>query len=402
MKHSLILKAFLLSVLTSFTFHPAQSETTVIHCPDVAYLGTSAQITCSTAVNFNNTIYNCPCGAAQHCPWTGCTNISGYNASIINQKQTELTIISVQPQHAGNWSCHDGGDGGNTSCRLVVAKIPSVNITSDVDADSLNLGDKISLTGDIRDYHCSEVYKLTLQVGSATYTRESGRNATIENLTQTVPVNVTQTHFGDVKLVFVCGNHQWNITPEGVNELQQNKTNVQTTIDTGAVSVGSTPTPPDDSKLLLVAGGASLTVCVIIIITIVCCCYRCRKQVNPAETHDSNLPFAPPYISVGEPANTADADVDALRSGNVGPATAKAMPLEQEEAGLRINPVYIGSHAHVMERQLDSAAQADPGSRLGGGDYPETRGEYVGLDRNAAQLSNIYEHLSSYEQIGNL
>ncbi|XP_071094548.1 uncharacterized protein [Haliotis cracherodii] len=391
MKHSLILKGFLLLVLTIFIFRLARSDTAVIHCPDIAYLGTSAQITCSTPVVFNNTIYNGPYGPAPQCPAEfDCTKVSGYSASTINQTRTELTIISVEPKHAGNWTCVDKGDNGTTFCYLAVAKIPSVNITSDVGADSLNLGDRISLTVDIRDSHCSEVNNLTLQVGSVTHTIcNTVRNATIKNLTQTVPINVTQTDFRDVKLVFVCGHHQWNITPEGVNELQQSKTNVQTTIDTGAVSVGSTPTPTDDSKLLIVAAGASLTVGVIIIITIVCCCYRCRKQVNSAETHESNLPFAPPYIS-------------ALRSGNVGSATAKAVPLEQEVAGLRINPVYIGSHAHVMERQLDSAAQADPSTRLGGGDYPETRGEYVGLDRNAAQLSNIYEHLTSYEQIGNL
>ncbi|XP_071095015.1 uncharacterized protein [Haliotis cracherodii] len=310
MKHSLILKAFLLSVLTSFTFHPAQSDTAVIHCPDIAYLGTSAQITCSTSDEFNNTIYTCPCGAAPHCPVSGCFNVTGYNASIVNQTQTELTIISVQPRHSGNWSCADGGDVGTTFCLLVVAKIPSVNITSDVDADSVNLGDRISLTVDIRDYHCSDAYNLTLQIGSVTYTCETGWNATVENLTETVPIDVTQIHFGEVKLVFVCGNHQWNITPGGVNELQQNKTNVQITIDTGAFSVGSTPTPTDDSKLLLVAAGASSTVGVIIIITIVCCCYRRRKQANPAEKHEQNLPFDPPYISVGGPTGTAYSDVD--------------------------------------------------------------------------------------------
>ncbi|XP_071094553.1 uncharacterized protein [Haliotis cracherodii] len=289
MKHSLILKAFLLSVLTSFTFHPAQSDTAVIHCPDIAYLDTSAQITCSTPGNFNSTIYQCPCGAAPQCSVSGCTNVSGYNARIVNQTQTELTIISVQPRHSGNWSCADGGDVGTTFCLLVVAKISSVIITSDVDAHSLNPGDRISLTVDIRDYHCSEVNNLTLQVGSVTHTIcNTVRNGTIKNLTQTVPIKVTQTHFGDVKLVFVCGHHQWNITPEGVNELQQSR---------------STPTPTDDSKLLIVAAGASLTVGVIIIITIVGCCYRCRKQVQentmPAEdpkpeVHEITLPAEDP------------------------------------------------------------------------------------------------------------
>ncbi|XP_048242987.1 uncharacterized protein LOC124127096 [Haliotis rufescens] len=288
MKHSVILKVFLLSVLTIFTFHLTQSDTAVIHCPDIAYLGTSAQITCSTPGNFTNTIYYCPCGVAPQCQVSGCTKVSGYNACIINQTQTEITIISVQPKHAGNWSCTDGGDVGTRFCHLVVAKIPSVNITSDVDADSVNLGDRISLTVDIQDYHCSDAYSLTLQIGSATYTCETGRNATVENLTQTVPINVTQEHFGGVKLVFVCGNHQWNITPEGVNELQQNRTNVPTTLSVGA------PTTAIPSKgvsaLLIVAAGVTSAVVVILIITIACCCCCCRKKVNPAEPRQSSLP----------------------------------------------------------------------------------------------------------------
>ncbi|XP_071095604.1 uncharacterized protein [Haliotis cracherodii] len=289
MKHSVILKVFLLSIHNIFTFNLAQSDTPVINCPDIAYLGTSAQITCSTPVNFNNTIYFCPCGVAPQCPAVpGCTIVPGYNASIINQKQTEITIISVQPHHAGNWSCSDMGDVGTTFCHLVVAKIPSVNIASDVDADSVNLGDRVSLTVDIIDYHCSDAFSLTLQVGSATYTRETGRNATFKHLTQIVPINVTQAHFGNVNLPFVCGNHQWNITPGGVNELQPNRTNVPTTLSVGDPTTRITP--EDVSTLLIVAAGVTSAVIIILIITIACCCCNCRKKVNPAETRQSSLP----------------------------------------------------------------------------------------------------------------
>ncbi|XP_071095410.1 uncharacterized protein [Haliotis cracherodii] len=291
MKHSLILKVFLLPVLIIFTFLLAQSDTAVIHCPDIAYLDTSAQITCSTSDNFTNIIYKCPCGAAPQCPaMSNCTPVSGYNASIINQTQTEIKIISVQPQHAGNWSCTDGGNVGTTFCHLVVAKIPSVNITSDVDADSVNLGDRILLTVDIRDYHCSDAYSLTLQIGSVTCTSDTGRNTSVKHLNKTVPINVTQAHFGNVKLVFVCGNHQWNITPEGINELQQNRTYVPFTLSIG---VPTTEIPPKDSStLLVVAAGVTSAVIIIVITIIACCCCSCRKKVNPAQTRQSSLPSA--------------------------------------------------------------------------------------------------------------
>ncbi|XP_071095608.1 uncharacterized protein [Haliotis cracherodii] len=289
MKHSVILKVFLLLIHTIFTFHLTQSDTAVINCPDIAYLGTSAQITCSTSDNFKNIIYNCPCGVAPQCPAVpGCTKVPGYNASIINKTQTELTIISVQPKHAGNWSCSDGGDVGKAFCHLVLTKIPSVRIASDVDADSVNLGDRISLTVDIQDYHCSESYRLTLQLGSVNYTPDTRRNATVKHLTKTVPIHVTQAHFGNVTLVFVCGNRQWNITPEGVNELQPNRTNVPTTLSVGAPT---TEIPPNDvSTLLIVAAGVTSAVIVILIITIACCCCCCRKKVNPAEPRQSSLP----------------------------------------------------------------------------------------------------------------
>ncbi|XP_071094516.1 uncharacterized protein [Haliotis cracherodii] len=300
MTQSVISNALLLSIHTIFSINLVQSDTAVIHCPDIAFLGTSARLTCSTPVDFFTTSYSCPCGLAPQCQAeSGCTNVSGYNASIVNQTQTELTIISVQPQHAGNWSCVDRYCYENPFCHLVVAKIPSVNITSDVDADSVNLGDRISLTVDIRDYHCSDTYNLTLQVGSVTYTSGTGRNATIKYLPKIVPINVTQTHFGDVKLVFACGNHQWNITPEGVNELLQNRTNIPTTLSTGSLTAWSPPTPSDTSTLFIVAGGVTSIVIMNMIITFACS-YKWKKQVKLRQL---NILIDPPYITVEVPAN---------------------------------------------------------------------------------------------------
>ncbi|XP_071094541.1 uncharacterized protein [Haliotis cracherodii] len=317
-----ILFAFVFTIITTVW----AQDTAVIHCPDIAYLGTPAQITCSTSDNFNNTIYKCPCGVAPMCQVSDCTNVSGYNASIINQTQTEITIISVQPRHAGNWSCTDAEDVGTTFCLLVVAKIPSVNITSDVDADSVYLGDRISLTVDIGDYHCSDAYSLTLQVGSATYTRETGRNATVRHLTKNVPILLTQTRFVDVKFAFVCGNHQWNITPGGVNELQS---------------------------------------------------IRIRKVA---------VVYSP----------SEDAVHQAEDKAVVGPG-GSASDNDQQELGLRINPVYVPTT--VGDRIVTTGASTETG---GDNLHPETRGEYVALDRNAVQPSNIYEHLTTYEVIGNM
>ncbi|XP_046568364.1 uncharacterized protein LOC124276755 isoform X2 [Haliotis rubra] len=175
----------------------------------------------------------------------------------------------------GNWSCSEGGDEGKSVCTLILTKIPTVNISSDVDVDCVNLGNRITLTVDIGGYYCSGALRLTLQVGSVNYTLGSGRNNTNMTLTDTIPINVTQTHFGDLKLGFACDNHQWNITPEGLQELQPNRT----------TAAGSTPSSSDASTLLIIAVGASSGVIIVIIITVICCCCRGRKQANTDVKH---------------------------------------------------------------------------------------------------------------------
>ncbi|XP_067674262.1 uncharacterized protein [Haliotis asinina] len=224
MKHSVILNVFLISMIMYFPVYIRFTGSTVINCPNIAFLDTTTRIACSTSVNFTTTIYTCPCGSEQHCSQSGCVNQStlGFNASIVNRTQTELTIPRAQPRHTGNWACSDRQTDGKSFCNLVLTKIPSVTITSDVDADSVNLEDRVSLIVDIEDYYCSGPFSLTLQVGSEIYKPVSGRNNANRNLTTTTHINVTQTHFGDVKLVFVCDKHLWNITPEGVHELQPN------------------------------------------------------------------------------------------------------------------------------------------------------------------------------------
>ncbi|XP_046568363.1 uncharacterized protein LOC124276755 isoform X1 [Haliotis rubra] len=185
----------------------------------------------------------------------------------------------------GNWSCSEGGDEGKSVCTLILTKIPTVNISSDVDVDCVNLGNRITLTVDIGGYYCSGALRLTLQVGSVNYTLGSGRNNTNMTLTDTIPINVTQTHFGDLKLGFACDNHQWNITPEGLQELQPNRSNAPTTLSPGTTAAGSTPSSSDASTLLIIAVGASSGVIIVIIITVICCCCRGRKQANTDVKH---------------------------------------------------------------------------------------------------------------------
>ncbi|XP_046378048.2 uncharacterized protein LOC124150168 [Haliotis rufescens] len=175
----------------------------------------------------------------------------------------------------------------------------------------------------------------------------------------TISINVTESHFGDVELIFLCNGQQLNVSHRSVTQLQQSTsttvsgTNVPTTQSVGAPS---TEIPPKDvSTLLIVAAGVTSAVIIILIITIACCCCSCRKKVTrSADKH-------------------AHDDV--------------VVTLSQGKRNQAEDNVVIG-----------------PGGSASGGDnlHPETRGEYVALDRNAVQPSNIYEQLGTYEEIGNM
>ncbi|XP_071094559.1 uncharacterized protein [Haliotis cracherodii] len=78
---------------------------------------------------------------------------------------------------------------------------------------------------------------MTLQVGSVTlplnmYLPEAVTEPTNRNFT--ISINVTESHFGDVELIFLCNDHQLNVSHESVTKLQQN--------DSNKVSVPKTPT----------------------------------------------------------------------------------------------------------------------------------------------------------------
>ncbi|XP_048258116.1 uncharacterized protein LOC124119004 [Haliotis rufescens] len=153
--------------------------------------------------------------------------------------------------------------------------------------------------------------------------------------------------------------------------------------------------------LPIVVAGA---VIIIIIITIGCCYRRCRKQVPAsADTHTHDDLVVPVSQGKRKVAVVYLPSEDAVHQAEdnvvVGPG-GSASGNDQQGPGLRINPVYVPTT--VGDRIVTTGTLAGTGVIGGDNLHPETRGEYVALDRNAVQPSHIYEHLTTYEEIANM
>ncbi|XP_048242935.1 uncharacterized protein LOC125375926 [Haliotis rufescens] len=150
-----------------------------------------------------------------------CTPVKGYNASVVNATYSRLRILSIQPYHAGRWTCKIIPDGPSASCNLVTTKTPTCNISSDNDTDALAKYQELSLTVDIRDYFCSAISNFALQTGNVTTPLPIAEHVTriISNITAAT-FNVTNSHLGIVGLIYNCHNKQWDITCHGVTELK--------------------------------------------------------------------------------------------------------------------------------------------------------------------------------------
>ncbi|XP_046555313.1 uncharacterized protein LOC124264611 [Haliotis rubra] len=97
--------------------------TTTLTCPDVTYLGGSAQLSCSTSSPYNILQYRGPNGSIApqcHANMSLCSPVEGFNGIIINTTHTILKILKVQSRHEGLWTCLTGNTGGSASCELRV------------------------------------------------------------------------------------------------------------------------------------------------------------------------------------------------------------------------------------------------------------------------------------------
>ncbi|XP_071095275.1 uncharacterized protein [Haliotis cracherodii] len=232
-----ILQIYLLAHLNHHLSAVSQPE---FRCPELSDLGSSARLYCSALANDTVIKYSGPGGLhAPHCDMTRglCTRIVGYTGTVVNTTGTELVIHDVQPRRTGTWRCEDDVLGRSSNCTVNAIKIPSCNITSEIDTDTTEELYNRSVTVDLKNLFCSTAFNFTLQVGSSWHhvlTSEAVDQPTNTNTT----VILTDTSFGDVTLVFNCTNQQRTVTCGGLTHIPKNAV-IRGGTNTAAALIGS-------------------------------------------------------------------------------------------------------------------------------------------------------------------
>ncbi|XP_071094570.1 uncharacterized protein [Haliotis cracherodii] len=278
----------------------------------------------------------------------------------------------------------------NLTCEGVtklVPKIPTCNITSDKDTETLTLYEEVTLTVDIAAYYnirgsyCSVDSDFTLQTGDVTQLLNVAGTGTGRDLSP-LTFNVTGTHLGGVRLIFNCQHKHWNLTCEGVGELNNRNVGLTTA-----------------STLIIAACVVVAIVCFIIVVIIIAFVVKRKQQVTASpDTHT----YANVDVTVEGKRREADRypsseDTVHQAEDNAVVGVGGSAGNYQQGSELRINPVYILTT--VGDRLSTTGTPAETsGDHL----HPESGGEYVALDRNLDQHSNSYENLRLYEQIANI
>ncbi|XP_048242934.1 uncharacterized protein LOC124150139 [Haliotis rufescens] len=332
------------------------SVSTELICPDTGFIDSSAHMSCSGGTTSHDYINPSGRNVAQ-CLLTGerCDVDPNMFVSVLNATHTTLTIGRVHLSDAGTWKCNTGS--GEATCHLSVASIPACQITSPRDTSSLRIGEDLLLNISTPRYYCSDAVPLLLMMGKNDITLF---NETVNDTTKeyfVVKQRMTASHFGIVKLFFECGNFRQALLCEGVQLLSLEYDNSFCSDETG-------------SRAAIVMG---IFIIIIVVIGILILVKNLRSKNdgwNRNQTEDNVV---------------------------VGPG-GSASGTDQQGPGLRINPAYVPTTAD--DRIVTTGTSTETGVMGGENLHPETRGEYVALDRNAVQPSNIYEHLGTYEEIG--
>ncbi|XP_067675693.1 uncharacterized protein [Haliotis asinina] len=132
-------------------------------------------------------------------------------------------------------------------------KTPACNITSDKDTEILTLHEAVTLTVDITAYydirgsHCSVDSNFTLQTGDVSQLLHVGDQGL-----SPITFNMTETHLGEVRLVFNCQVQHWNLSCGGVTRLNN--------------TIGQIAT---SSTIVIIAGVVGAALCLIVLAIII-------------------------------------------------------------------------------------------------------------------------------------
>ncbi|XP_048242939.1 uncharacterized protein LOC124150169 [Haliotis rufescens] len=294
---------------------------------------------------------------------------------------TFSVTMNVTASHLGVvglvFNCHNSQL--NLTCDgLTELKTPTCSISSDKDTDRLALNEELTLSVDIIGYNCPVASNFTLQTGNVQQLLNvSSAGAGIDRATPTF--HVTKTHLGAVRLIFHCQQKHWNLTCDGITKLQ-----------TKTAALPENDGPATASTPIIAACVVVAIVCFIIAVIIIVFLVK-RKQGKRR-------------VAAGYP--TSDHTVHQAEDNVVVGSGGSASGDDQQGPGLRINPVYIpttvGGSLESYNGTVTTGTSTETGVMDGDYLHPEVMGNYLALDRNAVQPTNIYEHLRIYEQIANM
>ncbi|XP_046546752.1 uncharacterized protein LOC124256828 [Haliotis rubra] len=95
-------------------------------CPGIIEIGTSAVLICSSSTANAALQFTDPNGTLIQCDtkMSFCPKIQGYNASVLNETQTQLQVNKVKPSHGGNWTCKELGQPNDNKdgCSITVRR----------------------------------------------------------------------------------------------------------------------------------------------------------------------------------------------------------------------------------------------------------------------------------------
>ncbi|XP_046545806.1 uncharacterized protein LOC124255902 [Haliotis rubra] len=158
------------------------------------------------------------------------------------------------------------------SCQMTVAKFPACTITRRQNDDSDFTGDeevalKVNVTGD----YCSESAQFQLQTGNI----QTGWNSSQWTVNTDVIFNLTESHLGEVKLVFICGGYRQALPCEEIQQLRLVKTFDDDSTSGKEEHCRST---------VVIAGTVGVVVILINVLAVIVCLRRhhCQNKQPPA------------------------------------------------------------------------------------------------------------------------
>ncbi|XP_071095231.1 uncharacterized protein [Haliotis cracherodii] len=161
----------------------------------------------------------------------------------------------------------------------LVKSPPQCNISSDAaDTNALQTGTNITLTVDIRSYHCSHQAEFYITTGGITDVLSQNETTnTFADIVLTSFFNITADRFGDVSVMFSCVNINRTLQCSGVDTITDGTTQIPHESSTPK-SPPSTEDPERDITLGIAIGFSLLAVVIFVTITVLVVRYREKIQ----------------------------------------------------------------------------------------------------------------------------